>query len=200
MTETPDAAGDPAEIIAAALARLRGRRGPQPSDADPPGWDGSRAGRFAHGGPHHPPGHGGPFGHGDPDASRFGGSSGMHSGHGPWGGGRFAGPARLRVLEALAAASAPLTVGEIGAQIGVDQPRASRLVQQCAEHGLVSREADPGDARRTLIVLTDRGAAIMRRFRGDRRAAVESALADFTEAEKADLARLLGKLADGWPR
>jgi len=119
----------------------------------------------------------------------------------PWGPrARFAGPARLRLLEALSTASHPLTVSEIAEAVGVDQPRASRLVQQSVELGLVRREADPDDARRTRIVLTEQGAAIVRGFRGDRRDAVDGALAGFTDAERAELARLLTKLADAWPR
>lgn len=119
----------------------------------------------------------------------------------PWPGGpRLGGPARLRLLEALAAASAPLSVSEIGAAVGVDQPRASRLVQQAVEMGLVRREADPGDARRTRVALTENGLAMVRGFRGERRTAVDSALGGFTAAERAELARLLTKLADSWPQ
>ncbi|EIC07432.1 regulatory protein MarR [Microbacterium laevaniformans OR221] len=67
------------------------------------------------------------------------------------------GPARLRLIEALHAASHPLSVSELGEAIGVDQPRAPRLVQQSVEMGLVQREADPDDARRTRIALTPVG-------------------------------------------
>ena len=103
------------------------------------------------------------------------------------------------MLEALAAASRPLSVSEVGEAIGVDQPRASRLVQQAVELGLVRREADPDDARRTRVALTYDGARLVRGFRGERREAVDAALATFTDAERAELARLLTKLADGWP-
>ncbi len=123
-----------------------------------------------------------------------------HRAHGHWGAGpRFGGPARLRMLEALAAASGPLSVGEIADAVGVDQPRASRLVQQSVELGLVRREADPDDARRTRIALTDEGRALVRGFRDDRRDAVAGALQGFTDAERTELARLLAKLADAWP-
>ncbi|WP_243728415.1 MarR family winged helix-turn-helix transcriptional regulator [Microbacterium sp. BK668] len=181
---TSNSATDPAEAIAAALARLRGRRMPRPP------WDSA-----------HHPGPDGPWGghHGGP---RFGhaGPGGMHGGP-PWmAGPRFGGPARLRLLEALAAASTPLSVSEVGEAIGVDQPRASRLVQQAAELGLVRREADPDDARRTRIALTDEGRSLVRGFRGERREAIDAALAAFTDAERAELARLLTKLADAWPR
>ena len=135
---------------------------------------------WAHGGPHHGHAHGGPP---------------------PWlAGGRIGGPARLRLLDALAAASGPLTVSEIADAVGVDQPRASRLVQQVVELGLVRREADPDDARRTRVVLTDQGAAIVRGFRGERREAIDIALEPFSDDERRELARLLSKLADGWPR
>jgi DNA-binding MarR family transcriptional regulator len=120
----------------------------------------------------------------------------------PWGGGaaRFGGPARMRLLDALAAASHPLSVSEAAEAIGVDQPRASRLVQQAVDAGLARREPDPDDARRTRVALTDAGAALVRGFRGERRDAVRTALEDFTDAERAELARLLSKLADAWPR
>ncbi len=111
---------------------------------------------------------------------------------------RGGGPARVRMLEALAAASDSLSVSEIGEAIGVDQPRASRLVQQGVELGLVERQADPDDARRTRIALTDQGREIAQRLRGQRRGAVEQALESFTDTERTELARLLTKLADAW--
>lgn len=130
-------------------------------------------------------------------------------GWGPWAGpmgpreqrgdARISGPARMRVLEVLASSDHPLTVSELGEAIGVDQPRASRLVQQGVEFGLVRREADPDDARRTRIVLTDKGEAFVRGFRDQRRDAITTALTSFTDGERADLARLLTKLADSWP-
>ena len=188
----PHSSADSADAIAAALARLRGRRMPRPP------WDADGSGRPAgpglHGAPHGGHGHGGsPWGHGG------------HHGHGhagpPWvGAARIGGPARMRLLEALAAASHPLSVGEIADAVGVDQPRASRLVQQAVQFDLVRREADPEDARRTRVALTDAGSAIVRGFRGERRDAIDTALAGFSDQERDDLARLLTKLADSWPR
>lgn len=173
---------DDADAIAAALARLRGRRMPRPPWAEEGGGRGGPG--WMRGGPHHGP-HGGAH---------------PHAGGPPWAPPRLGGPARMRLLETLAQASGPLSVSEIGEAIGVDQPRASRLVQQGVEMGVVRREADPDDARRTRVALTDAGAALVRGFRGDRRDAIDRALSTFTEAERADLARLLTKLADGWPR
>ena len=169
---------DPADVIARALARIRTR------------GRGSRGGLGDHGDHHR--GHHGHGPHGEHRGGPFG--------PGPLGGPpmRAGGPARVRMLEALAAASDSLSVSEIGEAIGVDQPRASRLVQQGVELGLVQRQADPDDARRTRIALTEQGREIAHRLRGQRRGAVEQALESFTDPERAELARLLTKLADNW--
>lgn len=115
-------------------------------------------------------------------------------------GGRLGGPARFRLLEVLAAASGSLTVSEIAEGVGVDQPRASRLVQQSVQLGLVQREADPDDARRTRVALTDRGRSIAGGMRGHRHDTVRTALAALTPEEQAEFIRLLGKFASAWPR
>jgi DNA-binding MarR family transcriptional regulator len=198
-TEPQDpAAQDPAEAIAQALSRLRGRR---PGERGPGGRGPAERGR-GHGGPHgrHGGPHAGPLG--DDAREHFDHHRG-HPGMPPWmadPSGRLGGPARMRMLEALAAASAPLSVSDLGVAIGVDQPRASRLVQQGVDHGFVRREADPDDARRTRIALTDEGRKLARGMRGERREMLTTALASFTEDERLELARLLSKLADNWHR
>jgi DNA-binding MarR family transcriptional regulator len=103
------------------------------------------------------------------------------------------------MLEALSAASDPLGVSEIAEAIGVDQPRASRLVQQGVDRAWVRREADPNDARRTRIALTADGTRTVRGVRGERRERLDTALQALTETERDQLAHLLTKLADGWP-
>jgi len=149
----------------------------------------------------HAHGRGGPHSeHGPHEHGRgFGGKPGF--GPPPWGGAhgsRMGGPAWIRTLDALATASEPLSVSALGEAIGVDQPRASRLVQQGVQRGLVQREADPEDARRTRIALTDEGRRIVRGMRGERREVLSKALESFTDDESRELARLLSKLADNW--
>lgn len=103
------------------------------------------------------------------------------------------------MLEALAASSHPLSVSELAEAIGVDQPRASRLVQQAVDAQFVQREADPDDARRTRVALTPEGTTIARGVRGERRQNLTAALAEFTSVERRELVRLLTKLAAAWP-
>lgn len=202
------------DAIAGALSRLRGR-GPGPrGERGERGEGGGRGhGPHGHGHPGHEWMHGERGTGGDDEADgvfgpggRFGrGAPGPWSAGpwaaGPWAAGaRMGGPARLRMLEALAAASHPLSVSEVGDATGVDQPRASRLIQQAVDLGFVRREADPDDARRTRIALTDEGAKVVRGFRGQRREHLSQALEGFTPEERSELARLLTKLAAAWPQ
>lgn len=183
MTDSPTPDATPEDLIAAALGRLRGRRGPWRGTHDGPHdhRHDTRDGRVRRGSP---------FGHGEVPMPPWAGGHGRPS----------SGPAKMRVLEALASASGPLSVSEIGEAVGVDQPRASRLVQQGVDHGLLRREADPDDARRTRIVLTEMGAALAKGFRGERREAIRQGLNGLSKAERAEFARLLTKFADGWPQ
>lgn len=127
-------------------------------------------------------------------------------GHSPWEQhagprDRLGGAARIRLLAALLhAGERRMGISELAEAIGVDQPRASRLVNESAERGLVARAADPVDARRSIVTLTDAGRALFERVRETSRSAVTDALAGFTEEETAQLAALLGRFAEGWPR
>ncbi|MGH1525024.1 MarR family winged helix-turn-helix transcriptional regulator [Leifsonia sp. L25] len=114
--------------------------------------------------------------------------------------GRFA---RIRMLEALAAADAEgrqLSVSSLATAIGVDQPRASRLVQEGVERGLVRRVPDPSDARRALIQLTSAGRSQLGEVQDHRRSAVETALASFTPEEARTFAELFARFVQAWPR
>ena len=172
-------------------------------------------------------GHGGPA-HGEPTHARpTHGDDAHETPHGwgprgPWGG--FPGPfgdsarpgpgrrgrdgslgriARFRMLEALAAAETEdrqLSVSSLAAAIGVDQPRASRLVQEGVERGLVRRVPDPSDARRALLQLTAAGRSQLGEVQNHRRSAVEAALASFTPEEARTFAELFDRFVRAWPR
>ena len=173
------------------------------------------SGRRRHGGPH---GAGrGPWGAGhdrgdaaehSPGRGAWGvGRPPWGDGPPPWSGGHhgppgLAGAARFRLLEALEAADSDERMGisEVAAAIGVDQPRASRLVNDAAERGLVRRSGAPGEPRRSVIALSDAGRAMLDTARASRRSAVTEALADFTPDETATLAALLTRFAAAWPQ
>lgn len=197
----PDRPTDPVAAIESALAAFRGRGpgGPWGSGPGPfgPSWPGPGAfgrGPGGWGGP--PPGaghdgHGAPFGshaHHDHGGPRRHGGPGGRGGH-----------AAMRLLMVLAR-HGPSSVSDLAAAIGVDQPRASRLVQAAVEAGYVRREVDPNDARRSILVITDAGRTALSTVLDHRRSAIERALADFTPAEREEFARLLIRFAEGWMR
>jgi DNA-binding MarR family transcriptional regulator len=174
-----DSGGDPIARIERALASLR-RGGPPP-------WDGERG--HARRRPHEPHGHEGHHEH-----------RGHHGrGPGPWDL-RVGLAARHRMLATLHAGDRAMSVTEIAAAVGVDQPRASRLVQAAVGEGLVVREPDPDDARRTRIRLTDAGRDAVRAAGAGRRRAIESGLEGFSDEERTQFADLFARFADGFRR
>ena len=94
----------------------------------------------------------------------------------------------------------PSSVSDLAAAIGVDQPRASRLVQAAVEAGHVRRDVDPSDARRSILVLTDAGRTALAAMLDHRRGAIERGLADFTPEEREQFARLFARFAQAWSR
>jgi len=73
--------------------------------------------------------------------------------------------ASLAVLEHLALAG-PLTIGEAAAHLRRAQSVVSEIVSHLVRQGLLERERDPADRRRTLIWLTPAGQAALHRQRG----------------------------------
>jgi DNA-binding MarR family transcriptional regulator len=117
---------------------------------------------------------------------------------GPGHDGSLGGAARFRMLDALE--QGPQTVSEVAGAVGVDQPRASRLVAEAVERGFARRVVDPSDARRAIVELTTAGREFLHSAHRTRRSAVESALADFTQDEAAQFAALLDRFVAAWPR
>ena len=72
--------------------------------------------------------------------------------------------ASLAVLEHLALAG-PLTIGEAAGHLRRAQSVVSEIVSHLERQGLLERESDPADRRRTLVWLTLAGQATLRRHR-----------------------------------
>ena len=113
------------------------------------------------------------------------------------------GAAAFQVLDAIegaAGAGAAMTVNGVAGALGIDQPRASRLVAQAVDAGLVRRGADPEDGRRSVIALTPRGARVLADGHRTRRGAIEAALAGWSGEDRETFARLLRAYVAGWER
>jgi DNA-binding MarR family transcriptional regulator len=76
---------------------------------------------------------------------------------------QLAGASRA-VLEHLAMAG-PLTIGEAAAHLSRAQSVVSEIVSHLVDQGLLERETDPADRRRTLIWLTPAGHEALRQDR-----------------------------------
>ncbi|WP_330249198.1 MarR family winged helix-turn-helix transcriptional regulator [Nocardia sp. NBC_00565] len=101
----------------------------------------------------------------------------------------------FRVLDAVADSGAA-TVGTLAPTLGVDQPRASRLVAQAVSSGHLERVADQHDGRRTVLRLTPAGQDVVAAARDGRRTAMAAAMSDWTDRERKEFARLLARFVD----
>lgn len=95
------------------------------------------------------------------------------------------------LLDVLAAAGASHTVTEVASHLDVDQPRASRLAALALDAGLIRREADQRDGRRSLLALTAEGEDVIAGIHDFRRRAVAQATQGWSDADRMALARLL---------
>ncbi|MER6824600.1 MarR family transcriptional regulator [Streptosporangium sp. NPDC000563] len=100
-------------------------------------------------------------------------------------------PALFGVIDAVEEETEAATVTSVAGRMGVDQPRASRLVARAVEAGLVRRVADPADGRRSTLELTELGVGHAERVHRFRREIFDAAMRDWSERERKEFARLL---------
>lgn len=79
---------------------------------------------------------------------------------------------------------------------GLDPSTMSRRIASLAERGLVERHTDPADRRAQVLALTAAGQQAVLDERARRVALVTEALAGWEDADRVELARLLGRLTD----
>jgi DNA-binding MarR family transcriptional regulator len=95
------------------------------------------------------------------------------------------------------AASRPTPIGAIAAELHCDQSNASHLVDRAAKRGLlVRRRGAAGDARVTLVELTDEGERQLDRFLNVLLEAIEPMFSDWELERKAAALEVLNSLAD----
>jgi DNA-binding MarR family transcriptional regulator len=97
----------------------------------------------------------------------------------------------LDAVESSAAGGESLTVTDAAAVLDVDQPRASRLAGQALQAGLLRREADQRDGRRSLLALTTEGGEVLATIRGFRRHTIAEVTSEWDPPDRETLARLL---------
>jgi DNA-binding MarR family transcriptional regulator len=89
----------------------------------------------------------------------------------------------------------PMRISDIAARVELDSSTVSRQIKSLEDRGLVERTTDPADGRASLVQLSEQGrqtmhAAFQRRFQR-----IEGVLEAWSERDRADLRRLLIRLA-----
>jgi DNA-binding MarR family transcriptional regulator len=104
----------------------------------------------------------------------------------------------LDAVEECDARGEPATVTALAAALGIDQPRASRLVARAVDQGMLRWEADRHDRRRSVLLLTESGQDGLDRAHAFRRAVFEEAMAGWPVTDRAEFARLLTAFVAGF--
>jgi MarR family 2-MHQ and catechol resistance regulon transcriptional repressor len=97
------------------------------------------------------------------------------------------------VLEVLLHKGA-LPVNTIGEKVLLTSGSITTAVQRLEKRGLVRRERSGGDARVVHVHLTDEGLALIDSAFANHAANLDELFGDFTDDERVEFARLMGKL------
>ncbi|MEU4833208.1 MarR family winged helix-turn-helix transcriptional regulator [Streptosporangium sp. NPDC023615] len=100
-------------------------------------------------------------------------------------------PVLFGVIDAVEEREGGVTVTSVSDRLGVDQPRASRLVARAVDAGLVRGVADPADGRRSTLELTALGTEHAERVHRLRREVFGTAMRGRPERDRREFARLL---------
>ena len=104
-------------------------------------------------------------------------------------------PSQARALTVLMRHS-PRRLSDLAEHLHIAPRSATEVVDDLQERGLVERHPDPADRRATLVALTDTGTAAGQAIAAARQAEAEGFFAALSEADRADLSRILRKLRD----
>jgi len=89
-----------------------------------------------------------------------------------------------------------MRISELAGALRIAPRSATEVVDGLSEKGLAERGADPADRRAVVVRLTDAGTATLAHADRARAQAAAELFGRLDEAERADLTRLLRRLAD----
>lgn len=92
-----------------------------------------------------------------------------------------------------------VTIGLVAERLGLDPSRASRLVAEAADRGLLQRTTSAHDGRRTRLELTEDGAQVFALMLAVRQAWVAERMTDWSASERRTFARLLVRFTTDLP-
>jgi DNA-binding MarR family transcriptional regulator len=103
------------------------------------------------------------------------------------------GPQRLAIR--IVGRSPGMAAGELASLMHLDPSTVTGILRRLEESRMISRRADPADARRTRLTLTQRGRAVDRRNAGTIEAAVRRTLAAMPQHQVEAASQVLTALA-----
>jgi DNA-binding MarR family transcriptional regulator len=109
-------------------------------------------------------------------------------------------PHQFRALHSLArnaadpASADGMRLKDVAERLRIAPRSATEVIDHLEAKGLVARSADPVDRRATLVTLTTEGLRLTEEVRAARREHTESYFGRIDAQERAELARILGKL------
>lgn len=104
--------------------------------------------------------------------------------------------ADLQALHALQEAGGVVRPGDLADRLLVDAPTITRRVQLLEGRHLVRRTIDPCDRRAQLVQLTAQGTRVLERAMAAYQLWLETVLAGWSDADRAQLALLLRRFTD----
>jgi DNA-binding MarR family transcriptional regulator len=105
--------------------------------------------------------------------------------------------AKLSALRAITEAGESLPLGQLAERMSCVKSNITQLIDRMEADGLVRREADPGDRRSRLAVMTDAGRASYEQGNRIRIEAERELFADLSPEEVHHLAALMSKIERG---
>jgi DNA-binding MarR family transcriptional regulator len=90
------------------------------------------------------------------------------------------------------------SISDVASDLEVDQSTASRAVNAVVDRGLVTREPDPGDLRRSLLSLTSTGRAELDRATANRLGVLTDVTRGWSATDLRTLASLLDRFVAGY--
>jgi DNA-binding MarR family transcriptional regulator len=104
-------------------------------------------------------------------------------------------PAQLRALLTLGR-HGTMRLSALSDHLHIAPRSTTEVVDALESSGLILRRPDPDDRRATLVVLTEHGTSVLDAIRAARGNEAERVFARLSEADRAQLARILRKLRD----
>jgi DNA-binding MarR family transcriptional regulator len=104
-------------------------------------------------------------------------------------------PSQLRALR-VTAHHASMRLSELSEHLHIAPRSATEVVDALEGRGLVRRRPDPGDRRATLVELTGQGTGVLDAIHAARGTEAQRVFGRLSDADRADLARILRTLKD----